>query len=220
MAHDFSKLKIPVNLVPLGDDVVDFFRELKAQEEFSSYSIKDRNKIVKYVIYAYDPKSPFVENSTSDLTKRKENAAEEAGFERNPTSGKFKQEVYDLIELFNEDANEMIFCYLRMINNRTWTLIVTNEQVFAEYTRLLMEPVAYSSYARKKATEGEDKQVEVKDDKKLLEAANVKAKLRDECKMIAADLDTLYKTLFGNNEDLKEKMAVRVIRPETMTVNV
>lgn len=200
MAHDFSKLKIPVNKVPFGQDIINEFKELQVHEEFARYPHADRNNVIRFVVYAYDPKSPFVENAASDLKKRKESAAEEAGFNRNEKTGRFEGKIVEIMAMENDSTNEMIFCYLRLINNRTWKLISTYEQVFSEYIKLLMTPISDSDI----------------DSKKLLEAANVKAKLREECKIIATDLDSLYKTLFGDSEDIKEIITIKPIKPETI----
>ncbi len=215
----FEKLKIPVFEVPDSTDIVKYFRELDSHESFYSYSEKDRNRVVKYVVLAYDPNSACVKNNSSDLTKRKEAAAELAGYTR-LKSGKFDDQVLELFNMSNEGANQMICCYLRyIVNNMIWTLIVANEQVLAEYIALLMEPVDYnkgsSGYKRKgDADEPDAEEKVIKDDKKLLEAANMKGKLREECKSIVADLGKLYKELYGDNDDLKE-IITKPIRPET-----
>jgi hypothetical protein len=218
MGYDFGKLKFKINKIPKDQDIIDQFPQLALHPEFNSFSHKDRNKIVRYVILAYDPGSPFVEEYAANLTGRKAAAADEAGFERNKTTGLFGDDVVKIMNLEDEKVNEMIFCYfLKIINNQTWTLIITHEQVFSEYTRLLMEPVNYSSYTKNSDEAGEPAGEKVmKDDKKLLEAANMKSKLREECKSIATDLKGFYKELFGENEDLKEKVIAKPVRPETM----
>lgn len=194
----FSKLKIPVHKIDKGQDIVQAFKELQSLPEFHMYPFGNRNFVIRYVIYCYDPKSPLIDLYV-DLKRRKESAAEYAGFERNKKTGKFPDEVNAIMALENTAVNDMIFCYLKLINNRVWTQIVTNEQLFDEYSRLLMAPVGNAS-----------------DDKKLLEAANVKAKLREECKLISTDLDKLYKDLFGDNDDLKDNVMAKPIRPETV----
>ncbi len=158
----FNRLKIPVHTVEFGQDIVDKFRELQQYVEFSKYPHKDRNFVIRYVVYAYDPESPFVKNSASELSKRKEAAADEAGFERNKKTGKFTDEVYEMMDFKKEEVNNMIFCYLRILNNYTWVQITTDEQLFWEYTKLLMEPL------------------ENTDEKKLMESAKIKGILREE----------------------------------------
>ncbi len=216
MAGDFSKLRVKINKIPDNKDIIKEQPLLQQYPEFNDYCGADRNNLVRYIILAYDPGSPFVEEFTSDLKRRKEAAADEAGFQRIKSTGKWPEEVQEILNLDREDVVDMVFCYLRIVNNQTWSLIVTNEQVFSEYTRLLLSPVAYSSYTKKEDDgDGVGEKV-VKDDKKLLEAANMKSKLREECKLISADLKGFYKELFGDNEDLKEKVKAKPIRPETI----
>jgi hypothetical protein len=201
MENSYERLKIPVHKIPENEDLVSKFDVFQQYKEFTDCPKASRNKVIKYVVFAYDPGSPFVMDSVSDLKKRKEAAAEAAGFLRTPTTGLFDELVKEIMELKNEETNAMIFKFLQIINNRTWTLIVTNEQIFDEYTALLMEPVKSTS-----ATE----------DKKVLEAANIKSKLREECKVIADDLKKLYKEFFGDNDDLKDKIVAKPIKPETV----
>jgi hypothetical protein len=199
----FEYLKVQVFDVPEGQDIIKYFRDLSDFEAFSLYSGKDRNEIVKYVIFAYDPSSPCVRNNSADLTKRKEAAAELAGYKR-LKSGKFDASVIEMFNMKNSAVTDMICCYLRyFVNNRVWSLITVNEQILSEYIKLLMDPVS----------KGDG------DDKKLLEAANTKSKLREECKSIVSDLEKQYKELYGDNEDLKEAIS-KPIKPETMLSHV
>lgn len=202
MSKEYPKLKIPIHNCPDNEDIVKFFRELLSHEAFYGCPEKDRNRMVKYVIFAYDPESPCVKNFSSDLKKRKEAAAEAAGYVR-LTSGKFEQPVIDYMNMLNAHINDMICCYLRyFVNNQIWSLIVADENVMAEYISLLLEPINNQNGGKM-------------DDKKLLEAATIKSKLREECKSIVADLNKLYKELYGDNDDLKE-IITKPIRPETI----
>lgn len=191
----FDRLRIPVHTVEMGQDIVDKIKELQQYEEFSRYPHKDRNYAIRYVVYAYDPESPFVKNGTYDLPKRKEAAADGAGFERNKKTGRFSDDVYEMMDFKNEEVNKMIFCYLRILNNYTWVQITTDEQLFWEYTKLLMEPL------------------ENTDEKKLMESAKIKGILREERNKTKQDLDKYHKEFYGDNADLQEK--VKRFTPET-----
>lgn len=192
---DFSRLKIPVHTVEKGQDIVHKFRELDQYEEFSRYPNANRNNVIRYVVYAYDPESPFIKNSTLDLIKRKEIAAEYAGFERNKKTGLFSDSDYEIMNLQVEEVNNMILCYLKIINNYTWVQITTDEQLFWEYTKLLNQPLVNT------------------DEKKLMESANIKGKLREERNTIKQDLDKYYKEFYGSDTELQEK--VKRFTPET-----
>jgi hypothetical protein len=193
---EFSRLRIPVHTVEKGQDIVHKFKELEHFPEFSLYPHADRNNVIRYVVYAYDPESPFVKNSTLDLIKRRETAAEHAGFERNKKTGKFTDSTYQIINMEVEAVNNMIFCYLKVIHNYTWVQITTDEQLFWEYTKLLNQPLVND------------------DEKKLMESANIKGKLRIERNLIKQDLDKYYKELYGDNADFQEK--IERVTPETI----
>jgi hypothetical protein len=198
MQKKTENLKIPVESTPEGEDIVRYFKELYSKEEFASFSHPEKNKIVRYIIFGYDIDSLCVKSNLHDLKKRKEDAAERAGFKRS-RSGVFEDYVHEIMDMNNKEVNQMICCYLRyFVHNNAWKLIVVNEQMMSEYISLMLEPV-----------------VSHKDDKKRLEAANIKAKLREECKAIASDIKMLYKDLYGDNEDLKEEI-IKPVRPETM----
>lgn len=212
---DFSKLKFPIHTIPHKTDLLHKFPELGAYEEFAKYPHADRNYVIRYVIYMYDMNSGLIPRFM-DLKKRKEAALELAGYERSAKTGLFKSEVYKMINLEKipvkvdpEDENskiemesnrifEMAMCYIKMQNSRLWSMIVTTEQAFEEYQRLIMEPVSERG------------------DKDTLNAANTKDKLMDSCYNMNKRIEEYYKELFGDNEDLKKAAKAKPVRPETM----
>lgn len=194
----FQNLRFKVHEVPQGTELLIKFPELGACQEFRNYSKGDRNYVIRYICYAYDPGSDFYEEF-ADIFKIKEAAAELAEFPRNPKTGKFEAHVYEMMRMEIDGVNDMIIAFLSILNNHTWTQIHVNEQMFWEYSKLLSEPV------------------KGKDSKQILEAANVKSKLREEIKIIANDLSGFYKQMFAGDEDLTElaKTKVKAITPET-----
>ncbi len=215
----FSKLKFPIHEIPQGVDLVNEFKELQGYPEFANYSHKDRNNVIRYVFYCYDLNSDLIKQFT-DLKKRKEAAAELAGFKRNEKDGKFHKDVYDMmefkkktveIEVEEEEGKKaktetevesnkiypMVMTFLKMQQSRLWSMIVTTEQAFEEYQGLIMEPVSESG------------------DKDTLTAAKTKDALMDSCDKMNQRIDEYYNKLFGANDDLKE-IKKKPIRPETI----
>jgi hypothetical protein len=215
---DFSKLRFQVHGVPHGTELLLKFPELQAYPEIATYKHADRNYVIRYVIYMYDMHSGLIQKFP-ELKQRKEFALELAGFERDPNTGKFKSEIYKMINLEKiqvkvvseeEDSKdktvtesnrifEMVMCYIKLQNNRLWSMIVTTEQAFLEYQGLIMEPVSERG------------------DKDTLAAANTKDKLMESCYNMNKRIDEYYKELFGDNEDLKNVVKKKPVRPETMT---
>jgi hypothetical protein len=216
----FSGLRFPIYDVPPGTDLVHKFKELQDYPEFAMYKHADRNYVIRYVIFCYDMGSDLIKKYT-DLTKRKEAAALLAGFERNEKTGKFKDEVYNMMNLKKQivkikgeegekdetevESNkiyEMVMCYIKLQNDRLWSMIITTEQAFSEYQGLIMEPVSERG------------------DKDTLAAVKIKDGLMDSCDRMHERISTYYKQLFGDNEDLKEVIKKKPIRPETVGRNV
>ncbi len=198
----YARLRFPIFDVPHGTDLVHKFKELQDYPEFALYQDSNRNYVIRYVFYLYDRSSDLIKQ-VQDLTKRKEAAAELAGFIRNDKTGKFDDEVIDMMALKKDEEgespiNDMIFSFLRMQDEMLWSLIVINENMFNEYMKLLMDPVFG------------------KDSKNILDAANIKTKLREEIKGIRQDIESFYKEMYGENDDLKEVKKRKAITPETI----
>lgn len=210
----FSRLKFPVHEVPQGTDLVHKFSELAGHREFSNYPHADRNNVIRYILYCYDLNSDLIKQFT-DLKKRKEAAAELAGFKRSEKDGKFDKEVYNMMEFkkktittTDEDEKEetevesnkiyaMVMCFLKIQQSRLWSMIVSTEQAFEEYQGLIMEPVSERG------------------DKDTLTAAKTKDALMDSCDKMNQRIEEYYNKLFGSNEDLIE-VKRKAISPETI----
>lgn len=194
--EEFKLMKFNVSELPIDADILLHFPELKSYKEFSEYKDKDKNLIFRYVFLCYDIKSPLFKTQP-ELKKRREAAMELAGFERG-SKGKFSDKLSSIMEMRDELVNKIILCFLtRIQNNMAWALFVANEFTFSDNMRLLMKPL-----------EGDD-------DKKVLDGANARSKLREECKAVIADQDILLKALFADNNDLKEIVKKKILSPET-----
>ena len=198
MNKDECKLmKFNVCDLPLDTDIVTHFKELSSYKEFTDYKDKDKNLVLRYIFLCYDFKTPLLKTHP-ELKKRKEEAMDLAGFERN-SKGKFSEKLINVMDMKDEGVNKIILCFLtRIQNNMAWTLFVANEFTFSDNMRLLMKPL-----------EGDD-------DKKVLDGANARSKLREECKAVIKDQEELLKSLFADNNDLKELVKKKIISPETV----
>lgn len=204
--EEFSLMRFPVFDLPLETELLGHFPELKSYKEFAEYKDKDRNLVFRYVFFCYDKNSPLIQ-MFSDLKKRKDQALELAGFERDTKTGKFKKDISSIINLENDNIIELVFCFVRLQKYRFWMMIVSTEQAFDEYQRLIFSPV---SDTKKR---GESKE-EVAD-KDILGAATTKGKLMDECDAMNKRIDLYYKELFGDNEDLKKVAKVKFVSPQS-----
>lgn len=204
MLDKYKSLRFNVMEVEQGVELLIHFPELKQIPAFGGCSYKDRNKIIRYISLYYDPSSPL-QSEYQDIKARKEAAVELAGFERDK-KGFWSDDVQFVMDMVDNDhfsIAEMVCEFLRLVNDKTWSLLIVNEAMFWEYTQMLMEDI------RGKST------------KERLEAANVKTKLREELKAIAADSEVYMKKIFGEEEKVAEmaKEKLKRITPENVGQN-
>ena len=158
------------------------------------------DKQLRYVILMYDINSPL-RHHYPDLVKRKQFAADMAGYDLN------KDDVTTLFEFKikndqdeyvpNEDMLKMIMKYLKYQNNWVWSMIVSNEQAFYEYNMRVMMPV---DGAR---------------DKDILQAINIKTQIMTSQDEIYQRLQKYYRDLSGGDSQLEEVITKRKrLRPE------
>lgn len=203
--EEFKLMKFNVYDLPVGTDIVTHFPELKSYKEFSEYKDKEKNLVFRYVFFCYDKNSPLIK-LYPDLKKRKEMALDLAGFSR-ATSGNFSEKLSDIMAFNNEKVSDAIFCFLQLQRHRVWMMIVSTEQAFDEYQRLILNPVS--------DTIGTGQNKEELGDKDILSAATTKSKLMQECEEMNKRIDLYYKELFGDNNDLKEIVKKKNITSET-----
>lgn len=201
MLEKYKSLKFNVSDVDHGEELLIKFPELKQIKVFSECRSADRNRIIRYICYMYDPGSPL-QVEYQDLQARKEKAAEDAGFERNKKGlwPESVQNIFDVIDTEDVLITEMIFEFLRIINDKTWAIIKVNEVNFWECSRMLLDNIGG------------------KDSKQKLEAANLKTKLREELGSISRDMEQQMKKMFGEEEKIQElaKEKLKRITPETI----
>jgi hypothetical protein len=118
MDVDFSNLKYRVDELKEGQDPFLVFHDFQKHAEFSENLPLPRKKVLKYIIYFYDPGSPILEIH-KDAFRAKIKAAELAGFERN-SENKFDGMVEQMIVCENPQINNAIAKYLIMTNDITW----------------------------------------------------------------------------------------------------
>jgi len=178
-------------------EVYPFLLEVKGMPLFNH---NDRDRILHYMLLAYHPNSPMIEKYTS-VTQRKEKSAEYAGFRvTSPRDQRLKEILFDHSD---ESFLNILHNFLIFVNNRTWSLIVSNETTFQEYQLKLITPL------------------EMGVEKDVLNAATIKSKLMDEMHKIDERLDTYYHKLYMGDEKLiTEGTTRKSITPESVASNV
>lgn len=199
-AKEFSLLRFPIHNLPKDACLLTHFKELQSYPEFTEYTEKDRNLLLRYIFYCYDMNSDLVKRF-ADLQKRKETAMDIAGWKRGE-DGRFKNEkAYDILALVDLPSFNMIVCFLKMQNHRLWMMICSTEEAFYEYQVGIMKRV-----------------FDVKD-KDTLAAIISKEKLMDNCDTMNNRIEEYYKKLFGDNTDVTDQVKKKRTTPETASVD-
>src|ERR1017187_9155694 len=190
---------------PLHKDV------LKKYPVLSEVSTNER--LLKYILCLYDPKSPLIRDYRNNVANRKREAARLAGYDL------FKDVKFleDLYSFQNKIAASSAIVFLREhIHNMLWTMIVSHEQTFYEYNERLLKPVedALSYTSINKEGREEETSVDVKE-KDIMSTVSMKSKLIDDCKKIYNLLTEYYEKMFEDKE-LREQVVVSRITPESM----
>ena len=128
---DFKDMMFPFHSV--AGDVLEAFPKLKLYPEFC-VPIQDRDKIIKYIGFAYDKGSPMMK--FDDIVQRKMEAAAQAGFTFN--GDRFDEEVEKIFRCKNAAVNLMIIRFCRIMNSRSFSLLVASNETLNETIQNLM----------------------------------------------------------------------------------
>lgn len=129
-SKDFDNILYPVHTLPKkGVDLFKEFPELLDYKEFtlSTPESVPIDKVFKYIVYAYDSKSPYV-TQIDNLQERKIQAAKDAGFSQQHKDG-FSQSVIQILNCEHDHVNEMIIRYLRL-QGKDITGLATDQEVY------------------------------------------------------------------------------------------
>lgn len=174
---------------PLGDEpIVNRAAEIILPEWHDDPNLE---KICRYVILVYDPKSPLVVDER-DLLYRKQQAAELACLDLND-----EEVMGDIYSFENEVALNFAVRYLtRYVKSKEWSAIVAIEFKYWESIKRLLTPIS---------EDGKDRDV--------LMAVQIKSQITEEVEKDIVRLDNLYKMFFGE-DDVLERKAKKRVSPE------
>lgn len=201
----YEGLRFRIHNLPLEVNLLKEFNELGKHEELKT-TIIDNNKILRYCIYMFDPKSELIKEVTQ-LKERKAKALNLAGYKKNK-DGTFEQDAELILNGMSHDIEEqqqvidevqrVTFCMLTR---------VYNDRKFREWQTLHEELDENTQFRMSKIID--------KGDKATVDAIEKKGKLREQAKAIHVEIDALEKEIFGDHEELKEHaLTVRFSSPE------
>lgn len=139
----FSKLRFKIDKLEAGDAIELAYPALADNKEFRAYKGYAKPKLIKYIVFLYDPNSDLVDEFEI-LQDRKDAAAIEAGYTRGET-GDWSKAIKEIMTLKNDEARAMILRFLKTIHNHVWTEICLLEQELDVYNAMRMEPLPIDS---------------------------------------------------------------------------
>jgi hypothetical protein len=166
-------------------------KELLQLEEFKSTN-RDNEKIIKYICVLYDPNTPLVKGYPR-FEERQNYAIQLADL-----SNHVKVEQIKTLE--EDRVAKMAFAFLtKIFHNILWREYIILNHELNEFTQLRIEPI---------------KKDDKMDDKKVMEAAEKKGKLRQQCTEIINEIARLEEKIFGKDETLVNYVKKRFSTPE------
>lgn len=144
--------------------------------------------ILRYIIIVYDPKSPLI-NFERDLNYRKEIAINLSKL------SDFDTAAAVLTNIHNYSPALIIKYLMRFARSKEWAAICAFEFSFWESIKEVTEPISGKS------------------SKEKLESVQKKSTIKEEIVKDMRQLDALYKTFFGEDDDLHAK-SKRRLTPE------
>lgn len=190
-AGDYNLMRFNPTILAKGEKPLEKFPILarfvsftRIQEEFPY----DANKIIKYILYCYDPNSPAV-IQIPDIFKRKSWCGHAAGFSIDPETTVFKVKYYDILNCEIETINYAIIDFCSLFGSVTYMSLVTG----------------YESLYRKQRTMSQDIDDSVK--KTVLDLEKVRGELWKQIQTLQKDIQELeYQYLNDRNTYLVKNL--------------
>ena len=139
-SQDFKDILYPVHTTTKGVDILSLFPKLNEYPEFNAIlpTPLPLEKVFKYIVYAYDQKSPFF-TQIDELRERKILAAQEAGFTSHHKKG-FSHYVVKMLNCENSKVNKMIIRYCRF-QGKEFTNLVASQEAFYQINLQLISNI-------------------------------------------------------------------------------
>jgi hypothetical protein len=165
--------------------------------KWKKLKIKNFDTAVRYVMFLYDMTSPLIKKFPN-FEDRKKNAITLAIWGEVP-----EKWIDDVLNNRDENVVEMIIEFLKVQDDKLWSSIMTNEELFLEYTKTLFKPIELIS-----------------SDKDLIQATTIKEKIRESQAKVRQELKGLYEEFYNGDKKLEEAVKGRKFSPEYLAKRV
>jgi len=183
--EDFAYMMFGAIKVPLNRSILKAFPELLNLPEFALNSdTLDMDKLIRYVMFCYDRKSPL---QRLELGRRKIKSAELAGLPIN-SHKEFSNVIQNVFNGQVREVNDMIIRFCRMQYPRKYTFLVSANEAFFN---TMKELINYTP-----------------SDDDILKQTELKGKIFNQAKMMVRELDDMAAELFSSDksEGLHERL--------------
>lgn len=192
---DFDNMTIPVHLMVSGS-ILSACPELDQYPEFSAKLPPglSRNKVIAYIVYCYDKKSPFRIHE-ENLIKRKIMSAKQAGFQIGQ-DGTIEPLAKLIIQGKNIAVNAMILRYGRHFHGLLWSFMVAGlENLY----NVLWQVTNNGDRDVLEMAEGEDKFTASKiSEKDLLKLAKDKVEIFTKARQQLTEIESMIEEAYGD----------------------
>jgi hypothetical protein len=172
--------KYDLTNIPQDADLLEVFPELKAYDEFASFTGDKR--FVRYVLLAYNKDCKEI-GTISNIATRKETALIQAGFKK--TKRGFEDEaVSDVIAMKDPDVVRLIFRFFKIQNDRLYASWISGQELFWQQLEMVATPIDMADL-------GEDK---------AQKAMETKASNFTKSNNVSEELEKIEQRLFADNE--------------------
>ena len=150
----------------------------------------DLEKMIKYIIYMYDIKSPM-RQLFADVDERKKESAGLAGYDLDKDSLRIER----IFNFDDRDISQMVTSFLKYQNNKSWDAQSIKEKTM--YHQELLKPIT-----------------NFKQDKEKLQALDIKSKLMNECDAIIKRIESYEDKIYGQDKKLIQSIQSTPTSPE------
>lgn len=137
---------------------------------------KESSRLVRYIIYLYDIKTPLREYY-KNINQRRKIALDLSGYNNKQLDPLKKKRV---VEAIDSDVVDTIHCFIKHQNNRNYSQLILCENSFWDYQQMLTVPVDRNA------------------DKREIERREM---IRKECRSLQDEITNIEYKIFGSDKE-------------------
>lgn len=170
---------------------VPYHDHIDVPPKWKKLKVKHLDTAIRYITFLYDVTSPLIKKYPNFEERKR--AAMDYSIEGEVSESWME----DVLNNRDDRVLEMIIDFLKIQDDKLWSSIVTNEELFLEYTKTLFKPIEMIS-----------------SDKDLIQATTIKEKIREAQAKVRMELKVLYEEFYNGDKKLEESVKGKKFSPE------